>query len=221
MTEAPSPLVEKLARLIAAGSAIINSWNRCCVLVLPTVSSGATVDPAVASRLPQGRERTCRSLRAEERLNQGTLDTRSYCWRMSRRSRQPQRKARPTEVVMVVEAHVLVRAVVADCIRECGFKVYEATSAAEALEMLRAGHKVNVLLSDAGTSEPPDGFALAQQIRQEFPAVEIVLTNGLPMMVQKVGELCERAPLKKPYEHEQMLNRLELLSRTRGPTRLK
>lgn len=122
---------------------------------------------------------------------------------------------------MVVEAHVLVRATVADYIRECGFKVYEATSAAEALEMLQAGHKIDVLLSDAGASEPPDGFALAKQIRQEFPAIEIILTNGLPMMVQRIGELCERTSQKKPYEYEQMLNRLELLSQKRDPARPK
>jgi CheY-like chemotaxis protein len=64
---------------------------------------------------------------------------------------------------LVVEGDVLVRATVSDYIRECGCKVYEASGAAEALEILRAGHKVDVLLSDAGSNGSSDGFALAQQ----------------------------------------------------------
>lgn len=150
-------------------------------------------------------------------MRQGTLVTRSSSLGMSKRSRRPERGAKPTEVVMVVETDVLIRATVADYIRECGYKVYEAVSAAEALEVLRAGHKVDVVLSEASGSV--DGFALAQQIRQEFSSVEIILTSGLPMKAQKAGELCDRAPLEKPYHHEEILRRLSILFQKREQSR--
>jgi CheY-like chemotaxis protein len=134
---------------------------------------------------------------------------------MSKRSHRPERGAKPAEVVMVAETDVFVRATVAEYIRQCGYKVYEAVSAVEALEVLRAGHKVDVVLSDASRSGPLDGFALAQQIRQEFSSVEIILTSGLPMKAQKAGELCDRAPLEKPYHHDEILRRLSILFRKR------
>ena len=148
-------------------------------------------------------------------MRRGTLSTRSSYLSMSKRSRRPERGTKPAEVVMVVETDVLVRAIVAEYIRQCGYKVYEAVSAAEALEVLRAGHKVDVVLSNTSGTGPLDGFALAQQIRQEFPSVEIILTSGLPMTAQKAGELCDRAPLEKPYHHEEILRRLSILFQKR------
>jgi CheY-like chemotaxis protein len=148
-------------------------------------------------------------------MRRGTLSTRSSSLSMSKRSRRPERGTTSAEVVMVVETDVLVRATVAEYIRQCGYNVYEAVSAAEALEVLRAGHKVDVVFSNASGTGPLDGFALAQQIRQEFSSVEIILTSGLPMTAQKAGELCDRSPLEKPYHHEEILRRLSILFQKR------
>jgi CheY-like chemotaxis protein len=42
--------------------------------------------------------------------------------------------------ILVVEDEVLIRLVIADYLCECGFKVYEAGTASEALEILEAGN---------------------------------------------------------------------------------
>jgi len=153
-------------------------------------------------------------------MKQGTSVPRSSWLSMSKRSRRPERGAKTADAVLVVEADVLVRATIADYIRECGCKVYEAIGTAEALQILRAGHNVDVVLSDVGPNRSSsDGFALAQQIRQEFPSVEIILTSGLPMTAQKAGELCDRAPLEKPYHHEQILKHLSVLFQKRDQSR--
>jgi CheY-like chemotaxis protein len=120
---------------------------------------------------------------------------------------------------MVVENDVLVRAAVAEYIRECGLKVYEAVNSTEALAILRVGHKVDVVLSNANIDGAVDGFGLAQQIRQEFSSVEMILTSSLPMTAQKAGELCDRAPLEKPYHHEQLLSRISILFQKRDRSR--
>ena len=148
-------------------------------------------------------------------MGQGTLRARPNFLGMSKRSRRTERGAKPAEIVMVVEADVLVRATVAGYIRECGYMVLEAISSTEALAILRAGYKVDVLLSNVGSNGDMDGFALAQQIRQEFSTVEIILSSGLPMTAEKAGELCDRSPVEKPYHHELILQRLSILFQKR------
>jgi DNA-binding response OmpR family regulator len=143
------------------------------------------------------------------------LRARQNFFGMSKRSRRQEHGAKPAEIVMVVEDDVLVRATVAAYIRECGYKVLEAINSTEALAILRAGYKVDVLLSNAGSNGDTDGFALAQQIRQEFSTVEIILSSGLPMTAQKAGELCDRGSVEKPYHHELILQRLSILFQKR------
>jgi CheY-like chemotaxis protein len=152
-------------------------------------------------------------------MGQGTLRARQNFFGMSKRSRRQEHGAKPAEIVMVVEDDVLVRATVAAYIRDCGYKVLEAINSIEALAILRAGYKVDVLLSNAGLNGDTDGFALAQQIRQEFSSVEIILTSGLPMTAQKAGELCDRAPIEKPYHHDIILQRLSVLFQKRDQSR--
>jgi CheY-like chemotaxis protein len=154
-------------------------------------------------------------------MSQGTLGARQNFSGMSKRSRRPEHGAKPAEIVMVVEADVLVRATVAAYIRDCGYKVLEAINSTEALQVLRAGYKVDVLLSNAGSNGDVDGFALAQQIRQEFSTVEIILSSGLPMTAQNAGELCDRGPLEKPYHHDLILQRLSVLFQKRDQSRPK
>ncbi len=43
-----------------------------------------------------------------------------------------------TPAILVVEDEILIRLVIADYLRECGFKVYEAASAAEAIEIFHS-----------------------------------------------------------------------------------
>lgn len=152
-------------------------------------------------------------------MSQGTLGARQNFFGMSKRSRRQEYGAKPAEIVMVVDDDVLVRATVAAYIRDCGYTVLEAINSIEALAILRAGYKVDVLLSNANGDT--DGFALAQQIRQEFSAVEIILTSGLQMTAQKAEELCDRAPIEKLYRHDIILQRLSVLFQKRDQSRPK
>src|ERR1700688_4472238 len=51
-------------------------------------------------------------------------------------------------VVMVVEPDVLARMVVADYLRECGYKVIEGVAAADVWAVLQSGGHMDVLLAD-------------------------------------------------------------------------
>jgi CheY-like chemotaxis protein len=84
----------------------------------------------------------------------------------------------PPPHILVVEDEVLVRAVLADQLRVSGFSVIEASRADEALAYLRAGGPADLLFSDIQMPGSLNGLQLARQVRQDFPAVPIILTSG-------------------------------------------
>jgi CheY-like chemotaxis protein len=84
-------------------------------------------------------------------------------------------------LIIVVEDEVMVRIVIADALRNAGYTVIEASSANEALEMLRSvGVDVRLVFSDVRMPGTMDGIGLAHAVRSEFPTIKIVLTSGNP-----------------------------------------
>ena len=96
----------------------------------------------------------------------------------ARREPSPRCERNVRDTVLVVEDEVLVRMVVADELRKAGYTVIEASSAHEALDLLRNGVDVRVIFSDVRMPGPMDGVGLARVVRSEFPMIKIVLTSG-------------------------------------------
>ena len=80
--------------------------------------------------------------------------------------------------VLVVEDEILVRTVIAAYLRECGFDVIEAGNADEAIRVMGAGIRIDIVFSDVNMPGSMDGFGLAQWLRQERPDLKIILTSG-------------------------------------------
>jgi len=81
-------------------------------------------------------------------------------------------------VVLLVEDEPLVRLVIAELLDEAGFRVIEAVNAAEALQVLESGLRVDVVLSDVEMPPGPDGYSLARHVRDGWPRIEVLLTSG-------------------------------------------
>ncbi len=81
-------------------------------------------------------------------------------------------------VVLLVEDEPLVRLVVADILMEANFHIIEASGAEEALKVLRAQVRVDVMLSDVEMPPGINGYELARQVNQSWPEVEILITSG-------------------------------------------
>lgn len=137
---------------------------------------------------------------------------------MSKRSRGTRDKSGVAESILVVEPDVLVRMTIADYLRECGYRVFEAITGEEALAILGAGIKVDTVLAAVRLQGVLDGFALAQSIRKGFSGIEIILTTGLPMTAKKAGELCGQGPLGRHHHPELIVKRLQLLFRKQPPS---
>ena len=124
----------------------------------------------------------------------------------------PSSVARP-QSILLVEDELLIRHVVADYLRDCGFRVYEAADADEAIALLTTPDvPVELVFSDVQMPGCMDGFALARWVRANRPGVDVILTSGPERATQLAGELCEAGPLlKKPYEPRAALDRIKQL----------
>jgi CheY-like chemotaxis protein len=124
------------------------------------------------------------------------------------------------EVVLVVEDEILVRYVISDYLRECGYKVIEASSAEEALQILqKASVRVDIILSNVQLPGAIDGFALARWVRVNHSGVGVILAGTVSRAADAAAELCEEGPmLSKPYEPQAVVDRIKRLLAERSRT---
>jgi len=124
------------------------------------------------------------------------------------------------ETVVVVDSEVLVRLVIAAYLRDCGYRVVEATSAAEAMQILgRDELRADVVLSAVDLGGGADGFALAQWVRRHRPGMEVLLAGTVARAADLAGDLCDQGPsLSRPYEPQAVVDRIRrlLARRPRG-----
>lgn len=121
------------------------------------------------------------------------------------------------ETVLVVESDVLVRLAIAGYLRECGYRVIETSSAAEATAVLTNSEiAVDIVFSAVEIGGPPDGFALARWIRTERMKVDVILAGTIEKAADEAGDLCEEGPhLKKPYAPQQVVDLIKKLRNLR------
>jgi DNA-binding NtrC family response regulator len=113
--------------------------------------------------------------------------------------------------ILIVEPDVLIRHPLAEYLRECGFRVLEAASTAEARRVLEEGRvTIDVVLADVDASG--DGFALAAWIRGNHPGVRVILAGSHARAAESAGDLCEDGPIAaKPYDHQLLVAEIRRL----------
>jgi CheY-like chemotaxis protein len=115
-------------------------------------------------------------------------------------------------ILFLVESAVLVRIPVAEYLRSCGYLVVECAHAEEAIKLLEAGERVDILLSDVALSGEANGFALAHWVRQQLPSVKVVLASGAANLASNSEKICADGPIvPKPYAFDTLLARLKQL----------
>jgi DNA-binding response OmpR family regulator len=134
-----------------------------------------------------------------------------YSLMPARSSRKSRPVAGDTKTILVAQSDPLLRMAVADYLRQCGYKVLEAISSDEALAILKGDTVIHAVLSDVKLQGELDGFRLAQWLRKNHPSIDVILTSGIALAVQKAADLCEDAPLEKPYHPQELAKRLQIL----------
>jgi DNA-binding response OmpR family regulator len=114
--------------------------------------------------------------------------------------------------ILVVEDEVLLRAALAEYLRECGFRVCEAGAVADAIAILEAKKSaIDLVLSDVEMPGKPDGFELARWVRKNRPQLPILLAGSDRKKADAANDLCLSAPFfAKPYD----LNRVVIFVRS-------
>jgi two-component system NtrC family sensor kinase len=115
-------------------------------------------------------------------------------------ARSPQEPTRAGTVLLVEDNRDVAEATVA-MLESIGCTVKHAIAAEPALEMLAAGEKFDLVLSDIVMPGGVDGVELARRLRTRYPSLAVLLTTGYSNAAQKAAG--ERFPiLLKPYQTE-------------------
>jgi CheY-like chemotaxis protein len=108
-------------------------------------------------------------------------------------------RLRPAPVILIVEDEVLVRAVIADHLREEGFKVIETANAREAMEVIASREVVDLVFTDHNMPGGMDGRSLVAWLEHHRPGLPTILTSGA--LAPVVGEDADRSRfVAKPYQ---------------------
>ena len=84
-----------------------------------------------------------------------------------------------TETILIVEDEDILREMARDILAESGYRVLEAPSGRQALEVWRqSGRDIDLLLTDMVMPEGISGVDLAEQLMSDRPDLKIIFTSG-------------------------------------------
>jgi signal transduction histidine kinase len=120
----------------------------------------------------------------------------------------PSPSAAGRETILVVEDEEEVLAVAAESLRQLGYHVVTAVSAAQALAVLRGDQPIDLLFSDVVIPGGTDGAQLAVEARRLRPALKVLLTSGYTAAALKEGLPDDLTVVDKPYRRDELARKL-------------
>jgi DNA-binding response OmpR family regulator len=129
-------------------------------------------------------------------------------------------ESHPAKTIMMLEPDVLIRMVIAEHLRDCGYRVIEGIAAEDVWAVLATGRRIDVVLADVKLAGKEDGFSLARRIRQTRSDIDVILTSGVAGSAQESQVLCEDGPIKKPYEGKDVEAKIRILLERRRASRI-
>ena len=113
----------------------------------------------------------------------------------------------PPETILFVEDETLVRMDMAEFLRECGYRVYEAATAKEAIEALQAKFAVDLVFTDINLRDDMNGLELGERTLRERPGVKVLVTTGDASRTVDIPQTVGLV-LAKPYTGRDLLDRV-------------
>ncbi len=106
-------------------------------------------------------------------------------------------RAADHRTILVVEDNPDVKNVAVSLLEELGYRTVAVESADEALGILAAGQKINLVFTDVALPGALDGLALARRVTRSYGNIPIVLTTGYTKVFDSDLEF---PVLRKPYQ---------------------
>jgi CheY-like chemotaxis protein len=115
---------------------------------------------------------------------------------------------RPNQpAVLLVDDEYMMRGVLTEILKDCGFTVIAAPSGEAAIECLSRHTHVDVVFSDIKL-EGTDGFELAKWVHDNRPGLPVVLASGYNGKTNMAADLCGAQFLRKPYDFDLIVQQL-------------
>ena len=111
---------------------------------------------------------------------------------------------RGSETVLVVEDEVVLREMARDFLKDCGYKILEASSGRQALQVWGQHRaEIDLLLTDMKMPEGISGMELAEKMIAEQPALRVIFTSGYSddMVSAEILARNNAHFLPKPYSY--------------------
>jgi len=114
--------------------------------------------------------------------------------------------------ILVVEDDADIRDVVAHYLADQGYRVLTAASGEAALQILRGGETIELLLADIVMPGSVDGLALARETVRLRPATKVLHVTGYGDRIAARAELVSRGELlSKPFRQSELIARITRL----------
>ncbi len=112
--------------------------------------------------------------------------------------------------ILVVDDEDCIREIVACMLCSDGFRVVQASSATEALNILDSGANLDLMLSDI-MMPGLDGVALLQLTKKKFPSFPVIILTAADRTLDAKETLLKGASdyLLKPFDRDQLLNAVQ------------
>jgi two-component system, cell cycle sensor histidine kinase and response regulator CckA len=120
-----------------------------------------------------------------------------------------------SQTILVVDDVGVVRKVAFRLLSEAGYRVFEAGSAAEALEVLSTARQpVNLVIVDVVLPEV-NGVDLARLILEEWPATRVLFMSAFPaeVLVREGLAQLNVSFLAKPFTRDELLSKVTAVLR--------
>jgi len=118
--------------------------------------------------------------------------------------------------ILLAEGDVLIRMPLAEYLRECGYRVVEATTSEEA-KLALGDPKAEVSVVVSSLQLAGDGFGISNWVKQHRPELNVLLTGTLRRAVEVAAGLCSDDSTPTPLEPQLLLRRIRQMLATRRP----
>lgn len=119
--------------------------------------------------------------------------------------------ATQAKAILIVEDEPFIRHDLMDFFEDRGFRVYEASCAQEAIDLLATSPAIEVVLTDVNMPGTMDGLRLAHYVRDRYPPTVLVVASGAVQL--NAAELPDRAMfVAKPFDPRFVLQEIERMA---------
>ncbi len=121
-----------------------------------------------------------------------------------------------TPTLLLVEDEPVIRALLAEALREAGYHVLESHSGEDAITRLAAADIAGII-TDIRLGIGPNGWDVARHARQQHPSVAVVYMTGDSAGFWAAEGVPTSIMIQKPFAHGRMLIAVTDLMKAIGP----